>query len=166
MTSTIHDEFDSLERALEARFQSHTDRLISLTEAILTGDGGSGAYDRDTAASIAAMSRRELAEISDALRRLAEGRYGTCDRCRVTIRLERLAARPTARFCVACERIESRAVSGVAAARSAPARELGGATAVAGRAAGGGRLGMPHGTLARSVPRRRREPRRVMSAGS
>ena len=37
-----------------------------------------------------------------ALRRLAEGRYGTCDRCGQPIGAERLAARPSAATCVRC----------------------------------------------------------------
>ena len=52
----------------------------------------------------ASLNRAEarLAEIDGALRRLAGGAYGTCERCGGPIAPERLEARPTARTCVTC----------------------------------------------------------------
>ena len=42
------------------------------------------------------------AEITAARERLAEGTYGTCERCGGRIGEGRLEARPTARTCIAC----------------------------------------------------------------
>lgn len=44
----------------------------------------------------------DLAELDAARERLAQGRYGRCERCGGPIPLDRLAARPTARTCVSC----------------------------------------------------------------
>lgn len=46
--------------------------------------------------------RRELAAIDDALRRISEGRYGTCLACGGALGLQRIRAIPEARYCVAC----------------------------------------------------------------
>jgi RNA polymerase-binding protein DksA len=46
--------------------------------------------------------KHEIAEIDAALRRLAEGIYGTCERCGDSITEARLQALPATRFCVAC----------------------------------------------------------------
>jgi RNA polymerase-binding transcription factor DksA len=46
--------------------------------------------------------RRELAEIEGALRRLSEGRYGTCLACGGPMGLQRIRAIPEARYCTGC----------------------------------------------------------------
>ncbi len=51
---------------------------------------------------IAELTRRELAEIDDALRRIEEGRYGRCERCGGPMGLQRIRAIPEARFCLSC----------------------------------------------------------------
>ena len=46
--------------------------------------------------------RRELEEIDAALKRIQEGRYGTCLNCGGPMGLQRLRAIPEARYCLAC----------------------------------------------------------------
>ncbi len=46
--------------------------------------------------------KNEIVEIDAALRRLAEGTYGTCEGCGESIAEARLQALPATRFCVAC----------------------------------------------------------------
>ena len=46
--------------------------------------------------------RRELSAIDEALRRISEGRYGTCLACGGPLGLQRLRAIPEARFCLGC----------------------------------------------------------------
>lgn len=48
------------------------------------------------------LTRRELADIEDALRRIEEGRYGRCESCGGPMGLQRMRAIPEARFCVTC----------------------------------------------------------------
>lgn len=54
---------------------------------------------------IALVSRdlAELAEVEAAIARLADGTYGECADCGMTIPAARLIAYPTARRCVACQ---------------------------------------------------------------
>jgi DnaK suppressor protein len=47
-------------------------------------------------------ARRELAEVEDALRRIADGRYGTCLACGGPLGLQRIRAIPEARYCLSC----------------------------------------------------------------
>ncbi|HHX66417.1 MAG TPA: molecular chaperone DnaK [Chloroflexi bacterium] len=50
-----------------------------------------------------------LAEVNDALQRIAEGTYGVCRRCGRSIDAARLKAQPTASYCFNCKRdLESR----------------------------------------------------------
>ena len=46
--------------------------------------------------------RRELSEIDAALRRISEGRFGTCLACGGPMGLQRIRAVPEARYCTGC----------------------------------------------------------------
>ena len=48
------------------------------------------------------LVRRELAEIDAALRRISDGRYGTCLACGGPMGLQRMRAIPEARYCAGC----------------------------------------------------------------
>ncbi|HEU5023684.1 MAG TPA: TraR/DksA C4-type zinc finger protein [Spirillospora sp.] len=65
-------------------------------------EGATIAFERARIEASLTRARTRLAEIEDALRRLAAGAYGTCERCGGPIAEARLEARPTARTCVTC----------------------------------------------------------------
>jgi len=65
-------------------------------------EGATLAFERQHAAALLEAAREQVAAVGAALRRLAEGRYGVCDRCGQPIGAERLAARPAAATCVRC----------------------------------------------------------------
>ena len=53
----------------------------------------------DTSLAMATLLTQQLQEIDDALLRMELGEYGVCELCEEPIELERLEARPAARFC-------------------------------------------------------------------
>jgi DnaK suppressor protein len=64
----------------------------------------------DVLGAISDSARVELQRLRQALRRLDQGRYGTCEGCGTAIEPERLAAVPYADHCYACaERADPRA---------------------------------------------------------
>lgn len=65
-------------------------------------EGATHAFERQHIAALISQTRERLAEIDAALARLADGRYGTCERCGQPVGAERLAARPAASTCLAC----------------------------------------------------------------
>ena len=65
-------------------------------------EGATLAFERQHTAALLEQAREQVAAIDAALARLAEGRYGRCDRCGQPIGDDRLAARPAARTCVRC----------------------------------------------------------------
>ena len=67
-------------------------------------EGATLAFERQHVAALADAAREDLAEIGEALARLADGSYGICQVCGARISVERLAARPAARTCVGCVR--------------------------------------------------------------
>src|SRR6266496_2272825 len=65
-------------------------------------EGATLAFERQHAAALLEAAREQVAALDDALRRLAEGRYGVCDRCGQPIGAGRLTARPAALTCIRC----------------------------------------------------------------
>ena len=91
------------EAALEREFAG----LAEAASAAGTDDehdpeGATLAFERQHVAALLEAAREQVATVDAALRRLAEGRYGTCDRCGQPIGAERLAARTAAATCVRC----------------------------------------------------------------
>jgi len=103
--------------ALDLLARRTTDRLAALTgdySGIVAAskdsnaddehdpEGATIAFERSQVGTLVADARAQLAEVEAAFGRLAEGRYGVCERCGTTIAEARLEARPTARSCIAC----------------------------------------------------------------
>ena len=65
-------------------------------------EGATIAFERSQLDAVRRQARADLREIDDALARIADGSYGVCATCGREIPAGRLAARPTARTCVAC----------------------------------------------------------------
>ena len=65
-------------------------------------EGATIAFERSQLGALVAQTRDHLRETDDALVRLADDRYGVCERCGGPIGAERLAARPAARLCIRC----------------------------------------------------------------
>lgn len=101
-TPRAHPDHKPLEQQLEASYELHTQQLARLTSRV---DGVSDeAFDETlTRDHLVTTSRRALADIASALRHMAEDCYGLCDRCEAPIPIERLQARPEARFCIRCQ---------------------------------------------------------------
>jgi len=79
-------------------------RLVGLRNRMADTDDWAAA-DAMAHQDIALVSRdlAELAEVEAAIARLADGSYGECSDCGLTIPPARLVAYPTARRCVACQ---------------------------------------------------------------
>jgi DnaK suppressor protein len=105
VTSTVPDPIELLRDGLEEQFQRGTDQLAELT--LRSRRPGRGGYDHDMLAALIASARQAVSDTAQALQRMAEGSYGTCERCTVDIPLQRLEVLPHARFCVSCQRSQT-----------------------------------------------------------
>ena len=106
--------FERMREVLHER-QRELERLIEFTSREgaaspdLEGEGdvadlGSDLLEREQTASIRESVQERLADTIQALERLDAGTYGTCEACGEPIPLERLEARPEARYCVTHQR--------------------------------------------------------------
>ncbi len=67
-------------------------------------DAGSASFERETAQSLSNHARGLLLQIDDAVRRIDNGVYGTCESCGERIESARLEALPYATLCMDCKR--------------------------------------------------------------
>ena len=92
------------------REQRWKDRLQEVTELSLEfHEAGTAVHEqRQPAGSLrqlmrrAVIARRGLADLDDALERLASGDYGRCERCSAAIPPDNLARVPEERYCPSC----------------------------------------------------------------
>lgn len=66
------------------------------------GDEAANIYNKQILLSLNESERMRLQEVDEALDRIANGTYGTCEECGCPISLKRLEVRPVAKYCVAC----------------------------------------------------------------
>lgn len=68
-------------------------------------DAATDTFEREKDYALDENFRDMLVQINDALRKIEDGTYGTCDRCGKPIDLLRLKAIPYAAFCIDCQEI-------------------------------------------------------------
>ena len=66
-------------------------------------DVATDTYDREFSLGLASNDRQFLYELDDALKKIDEGAFGTCEHCKILIAKTRLKAVPYARLCVKCQ---------------------------------------------------------------
>jgi DnaK suppressor protein len=86
---------------LEQEYETYTERLATLL-ASARRHHRVDAHRTAARAEAIAASRRAIADVAQALRRLAEGTYGLCEHCLVDIPLDDLELSPAARCCRTC----------------------------------------------------------------
>jgi RNA polymerase-binding transcription factor DksA len=94
---TTQDQLDALQLRLEESYEFHTRQLNDLRSDDV--DPGSASLNE----KLTSQSRLALSEIAQALRSMAEGRYGRCLDCEKDIPVEWLDIRPETRFCSSCQ---------------------------------------------------------------
>ena len=93
--------------------QEMSEKVEQVQENMAQGLAPSDATNQEEVAVINNMRQIDMAggdlfedrlyEIDQALKRIEDGTYGTCDRCGRPINPERLAAKPWATFCITCQ---------------------------------------------------------------
>lgn len=97
MSTTAPEWMTDIRERLTSEHEAQSRRLAELVAE--PGDAAE-AHTRD---AMIATIRESLDQLSAALTRIDEGRYGKCEECGDPIPRERLEIRPQARFCVPCQ---------------------------------------------------------------
>jgi DnaK suppressor protein len=114
--------YAELSQVLEARLAELTaeydEAVVALTDLqrsrVADGAGddqadtGTKTFEREQELSLVHGLHERLQQVEHALARLAEGSYGSCERCGNPIPTARLEAFPSVTLCVSCKQIEER----------------------------------------------------------
>lgn len=65
-------------------------------------------YSKNVMLAVSENESRQLALIDEALLRIEDEEYGTCQNCESVINAKRLAAIPWARYCLSCQELVER----------------------------------------------------------
>jgi RNA polymerase-binding transcription factor DksA len=91
----------------EALGKSRQDASGDLSNVpIHMADVGTDNYDRDLTIGLIQNGEEELKAIDNALERIGEKTYGTCEECGTKISKVRLTALPYVHNCIECQRLE------------------------------------------------------------
>jgi RNA polymerase-binding transcription factor DksA len=93
------DAVDFLERENPGSIADELGDIVSSRDDNL-GDTATATYDRELDQSLEEGAQHTLTAIDDALRKIDDGTYGTCEVCGQPIAPGRLAAIPWARLCI------------------------------------------------------------------
>jgi len=85
------------------REEAREDRTGEANDLI---DYAVNSYDKDFLLSLSSLERKELHLIEEAMARIIDGSYGTCQECGEAISPKRLEAVPWARHCLKCQELE------------------------------------------------------------
>lgn len=66
-------------------------------------DEGTTTYNRMVLVSLSEVEKKQIVEIDDALARIKERTYGTCQSCGEAIGDKRLGVKPDALYCIKCQ---------------------------------------------------------------
>ncbi len=103
----LQDRERQLNATLDAELHIEDPDHASIT-ARSDADWTTADVDSDTLIANAERHATALADTSLALSKVADGRYGLCERCREAIGYARLLAYPAARRCLSCQAIVER----------------------------------------------------------
>ena len=105
-----------LEARWQARVREVTELSLAYHVAAAPGGTGDGAARLEPRALLGrtVAARRKLADVEDALGRLAAGSFGSCEQCGSAIPAGLLASTPETRYCPRCdaEPVRVRATAG------------------------------------------------------
>ncbi len=102
LRNRLLQEINSLEGSIHTS-QRESSGDVS-TFSMHMADLGTDAMEREKVSMLATSETELFEQIEDALQRIEDGSYGSCEMCGVPIRKDRLDVLPFARFCLACQR--------------------------------------------------------------
>jgi RNA polymerase-binding transcription factor DksA len=110
VTSSVHEVLLAERRRtceLLASLRAELADIIASAALVATDDehdpeGATIAFERSRVDSMVQRALDHVADLDQALERVGDGRYGSCEHCGQPIAAERLAARPVSRSCISC----------------------------------------------------------------
>ena len=68
-----------------------------------SADTATNIYDKEIHSELTEKNKQLLTTVEEALKKIGEGNYGTCESCGKDISIERLKAMPFSKMCIKCQ---------------------------------------------------------------
>lgn len=98
------------ERAAAIEELARLNEMLAEEVDLEPDEGDAQIGEHRTAVILVALLEQKVHEIDSTLRSIELGYYGDCERCGQSIEPERLAAKPYARYCLACQEVVEAAI--------------------------------------------------------
>lgn len=93
----------ALREDLTGQIASLKNDALKRNDEVNPVEDGTDAYDRQFGLTLASSEQEAVAQINEALRRIAEGVYGVCEQCQGGIEKGRIEALPFVHTCIRCQ---------------------------------------------------------------
>ncbi len=94
-----------LKKEIISRIKENSEKINSIQIKGDEGDFSNAVYSREIIYDLIEKDRKHLKEIEESLYDIEQGTYGQCKRCGQEIEIERMKAKPTAKYCIKCRNI-------------------------------------------------------------
>ncbi|WP_035587236.1 TraR/DksA family transcriptional regulator [Hippea jasoniae] len=101
----LKERLISLKKEITARMKENLEKVNTIKVKGDEGDFSSAMYSRQILYDLIERDRFHLQEIEESLFDIEKGTYGICKRCGKEIEMERMKAKPTAKYCIACRKV-------------------------------------------------------------
>ncbi len=91
-----------LKKEIISRIKENTEKINNIQIKGDEGDFSNAVYSREIIYDLIEKDRKHLKEIEESLYDMEQGTYGQCKRCGKDIEIERMRAKPTAKYCIKC----------------------------------------------------------------
>ncbi len=95
----------SLKKEITLRIKENAEKVNNIAIEGDEGDFSNAVYSREILYDLLEKDRAHLKEIDESLYSIEKGVYGKCHRCGKDIEIERMKAKPTAKYCIKCRAI-------------------------------------------------------------
>ncbi len=95
----------SLKQEIITRIKDNTEKINHIQIKGDEGDFSNAVYSRSIIYDLIEKDRRHLKEIEESLYDIERGLYGKCHKCGKDIEIERMKAKPTAKYCIKCRSV-------------------------------------------------------------
>ncbi|MEQ4305286.1 TraR/DksA C4-type zinc finger protein [Plantactinospora sp. B6F1] len=106
MTTVDNNRLQNFQQVLQAQLDQQTAELEKLRTHRRNPE--QIGLDPQTVTALINSTQRAVADNTEALQRMTDGSYGTCEQCQRDIPTERLEILPHARFCMPCQQARNR----------------------------------------------------------
>ncbi len=95
----------SLKKEIILRIKKNAEKVNNIAVKGDEADFSNAVYSREVLYDLLEKDRAHLREIDESLYSIENGTYGKCLRCGKDIEIERMKAKPTAKYCIKCRAI-------------------------------------------------------------